>query len=151
MVCFSKLIGCFRWIWCIFCIHSSHHTQLIWACVATFCGRHNIPQKISMHHQHVVAGLWSCSISVAQRERKVGEGEGGQEDHTEGHLVLSMSIQLCMCIHIVTSNDTSMMWNMSTRNTNFCWMHYRQPVLAHISKALNSWQYKGNRHTYTCD
>ena len=149
MVCFSILIGCIQ---SIFSINSSHHSQLIWACVATYHGRHNLPAKSPMHHCHVVAGHWSCSIPPAQRERKVEEGEGGQEDHTEGHLVLSMSIQLCMCIYIDTSNDISIMWNMSswlTLKLDRCKFLLNAPVLAHICKALNSWQYKGNRHTYT--
>ena len=46
-----------------------------------------------MHHQHVVAGLRSCSISVAPGEREAGEGKGGQEQQTEGHLCG----QLCVC------------------------------------------------------
>ena len=161
MVCFSTLIGCFIWIqsttfwiqsatfWiqsATFYIHSSHHSQLIWTRVAAFTGRHSFSYKVGMHHQHVVTGLWSCSISVAQRDRKVGEDEGGQEEYTEGHLVFSMSIQLCMCIYIDTSNDTSIMWNMSAwlynRKINEFkyWQpkfKYRQTVLVHIIKALN--------------
>ena len=92
MVCFFEAIGCFHWSQSTFCIHYSLHSQLIWTCVATFRGRHNLPQKIGMHHQHVVAGLRSCSIPIAQREREAGEGERSQEECAELHLVLYVYI-----------------------------------------------------------
>ena len=101
MVGFSKLIGvnCFHWSQSTFCIY--HQSQLIWACVATFHGRHNLPIETSMHHQHVVAGLWSCSIPVAQREREVSEGKRSQEDQVEVHLCgRSVSVLLNACVQL---------------------------------------------------
>ena len=62
------------------------HSLLVLTWAITRHGRHCLPQKVSMHHRHVVTGLWSCSISVAPGERKAGEGEGGQEEQTKGHL-----------------------------------------------------------------
>ena len=46
-----------------------------------------------MDHQHVVAGLRSCSISVALREREAGDGEEGQEEQAEGHWFLCSAFQ----------------------------------------------------------
>ena len=107
-VCFSTLIGCggtfvqqiiFQCIQTHFCLHPPYHTQVVLTWVTTFRGRHNPPQKIGMHHQHVVAGLWSCSIPIAQREREVGEGERGQEDQAEVHLCgRSVSVLLYACV-----------------------------------------------------
>ena len=77
--------------------HPPHHSQLVWTWAATFHGRHCLPQKVSMHHLHVVAGFWSCSTSVAQWDRKAGEGEENQEEQVDSHLVstLSMKDQNC--------------------------------------------------------
>ena len=87
VVYFSTLIGCrISFQQNVLCIHSPHHSQLVLTWVITSHGRHNLPRKIGMHHQHVVAGLWSCSIPVAQWDREAGEGEGSQEEQADSHL-----------------------------------------------------------------
>ena len=76
-----------------------HHPQLVLTWAATSSRRHNLPPKISMHHQHVVAGLWSCTTSVALGEWEPGDGEGGQEEQTGPHF---HCCQCSACVSIMS-------------------------------------------------
>lgn len=71
---------------------------------ATSHRRLNLPRKyIIVDNQHVVAGLRSCSISVALREREAGQGEKGQEEETEGHWFLCSAFQtVSVCAYEMT-------------------------------------------------
>ena len=99
VVHFSTLVGCrVLLLHCevVLSHHPPHHSQLVLTWAATSHGRHYLPQKVSMHYQHVVAGFWSCSISVAQWDREGGEGEENQEEQADSHLggILSMKVKL---------------------------------------------------------
>ena len=136
LIHFSTLISCrVEFLNCKVVLphHLPHHPQLVLTWAATFHGRHNLPPKISMHHQHVIAGLCSCSISVALGEREAVESEGGQEEQTEEHLhgrqCSACVLVLCLCMnntgYIKGTSTQCCLWVLKCLS----WLRYRLQVV----------------------